>query len=598
MKLLTSNELAKATNLNVPGGAIIAKILMGVLSFNKLNKFYSSVYHQDALVLINSALDELDISYEIQPDQYQNIPETGPCIIVSNHPYGGIDALMLMKLLFARRPDFKVMANFLLQRIEPFRDYLLPVNPFETKKNVRSSLAGIKETITYLNEGHCILIFPAGEVSSFQTGSNQIMDKEWQLSAIKLIKKASVPIIPVYCQGTNSVWFHLLGKIHPILRTAKLPSEFLKTKNKSIRIVIGKPISVKDQLAFTDMEKFGRYLRARTYTLSSDIQVKPFFAKFRKKRLKKPVPVEEGISNTSLVNEIERLRISTELFSLKNYSVFFIPASDGGIIIRELGRLREITFRAAGEGTNRATDIDEYDLYFYHLVVWDNSAQKIVGAYRIGKGDEIISMFGLKGFYINSLFKISLSFTKYLEKSLELGRSFIVEDYQKKPLSLFLLWKGLITVLVRNSDYRYLIGPVSISNDFSMFSKALMVEFISRKYADPELNHYIRPRNKFVIKPFLKKLTGTLIENSDDGIHKIEKLITSIDNGKRIPVLFKRYIELNARILEFNTDPDFNNCLDGLMLLDVTKIPEEFVRTLLKDTPDESVLSRFASKNE
>jgi putative hemolysin len=598
MKLLTSSELAKATKLNLPGGAIIARILMKILSLDKLNKFYSSVYHDDALILLNSALDELEICTEVQPDQFQNIPETGPCIVVSNHPYGGIDALILMRLLFSRRPDFKVMANFLLLRIGPFRDYLLPVNPFETRKNVKSSMAGIKETITYLNDGHCILIFPAGEVSSFQTGSNQIMDKEWQLSAIKLIKKAAVPIVPVFCQGNNSVWFHLLGRIHPILRTAKLPSEFLKTKNKCIKIVIGKAISVKDQAAFNDVSKFGRYLRARTYTLGSDIQVKSFFPKFRKKRLKKPVPVEEGVSSAVLVDEFERLRRSTELFSLKHYSVFFIPASEGGIIIRELGRLREITFRAAGEGTNRATDIDEYDLYFYHLVVWDNSAQKIVGAYRIGKGDEIIGMFGLKGFYINSLFKISFSFRKHLAKSLELGRSFIVEEYQKKPLSLFLLWKGLITVLVKNSDYRYLIGPVSISNDFSTFSKALMVEFINRKYSDPELKRYVRPRNSFVIKPFLKKLTGTLIENSDDGIQKIEKLIVSIDNGKRIPVLFKRYIELNAKILEFNTDPDFNNCLDGLMLLDVTKIPEEFVRTLLKDTPDESVLSRFASKTE
>jgi putative hemolysin len=582
MQLLSSKELAKATNLNIPGGNIIASLLMKVLRFNKLNELYTHVYSSNPLDLVNATLEHLNVSPEIAPREIENIPEKGACIIVANHPYGGIDALLLLQAVFSRRSDFKAMANFLIQRIEPFRDIMLPVNPFETKKNVRSSLSGIKEGIEFLESGHCIIIFPAGEVSSYQSGINAIMDREWQLSAIKFIKKAEVPVIPVFFYGNNSIWFHLLGTIHPMLRTAQLPSELLNKKNRTIRIRIGKPLSVPEQLAFSDVERFGRYLRARTYSLGTDADVKHDLPAVRKKRLKNPEALIDPVEPKLLEKDFDSLRPSRELFTLNNYSVFFAPSSELGSIIAEIGRLREKTFRSAGEGTNRKTDIDDFDLYFHQLIVWDNETKKIVGAYRIGKGIDIMNIYGLNGFYISTLFRISPSFGPILCQSLELGRSFIVEEYQRKPLSLLLLWKGLITVLYSLPEYRYLIGPVSISNEFSPFAKSLLVDFLRKNYSDSRLKRSIKPRTKFRSAKNIKNLTRYAVDSSEGDIRKIEKIISSTGHDSRIPVLLKKYLELNARVLEFNIDPDFNDCLDALMLLDVTLVPDAFVKTLLK----------------
>jgi putative hemolysin len=593
MKLLTSRELARATNLNIPGGEIIAKALMQIFRYNKLNEIYSSTYNEDPEVFINSILEHLDVKYEVPEKELENIPETGAFITVSNHPFGGIEALMICKIIFSRRKDFKAMANFLLQKIDPLKDFVLPVNPFESRREVRSSFSGIKEGLTYTKEGHGILIFPAGEVSTYQTDTNLIVDREWQESALKFIKKAEVPVIPVYFHGTNSRWFHILGRIHPMLRTAKLPSELFNKKNKTFLVRIGKPITVKEQAEFKDIARYGRYLRARTYSLGTSLEVKRFYLNFSQRRSKKVMPVADPVNPALLKEEFESVRKLHELFSYKNYSVIFAPTKDIPHLFEEIGRLREVTFRATGEGTNKPTDIDEFDFYYHHLIVWDMDESKIVGAYRIGKGKEIFSLYGMKGFYINTLFRIDKGFASYLGDSLELGRSFIVAEYQRKPMSLFLLWKGLLTVLLQNTDYRYLIGPVSISNDFSRFSKSLIVEFIKAHYYDSELARYIKPRKKFTVKYDKKVDSKIIIDNAESDINKVEKVVSDVESGYKIPVLLKKYLEVKARIIGFNVDPDFNNCLDGLIMLDVYNLPPEFVKAFSKDMQEDVVKSRF-----
>ncbi|MCJ7820997.1 MAG: lysophospholipid acyltransferase family protein, partial [Bacteroidales bacterium] len=445
MKLLTSRELARATNLDIPGGIIIAKALMQIFKYNKLNRVYTSSYDKDPVVFINTILDQLEIRYEVPEKDLENIPVEGACITVSNHPFGGIDALILLKLITARRGDVKGMANFLLQKIDPLKEYILPVNPFETHKEVKTSFRGIKEGLNYLKEGHLVAIFPAGEVSTYQNESNLIIDREWQESALKFIKMAGVPVVPVYFHGTNSRWFHILGRIHPLLRTAKLASELFNKRNKNIRVRIGKPITVKEQAEFIDIARYGRYLRARTYSLGSTLEAKKFFRNIRQRRSKDIVPVTESGDRDLLREEFYHVRQTHELLTSKNYSVIFAPTQTIPRIFEEIGRLRELTFRAAGEGTNRATDIDEFDFYYHHLVIWDTEKVSVVGAYRIGKGKEIFNQYGLKGFYINTLFKIDSDFIPYLGEALELGRSFIVAEYQRKALPLFLLWKGLLT---------------------------------------------------------------------------------------------------------------------------------------------------------
>jgi putative hemolysin len=598
MKLFTSRELARVTNLEIPGGVIISKALMQIFRYNRLNRVYVSTYDTDPVVFINSVLEHLDIRFEIPEKDIDNIPASGPFITVSNHPFGGIDALILLKILMQRRNDVRVTANFLLRNIDPLKDLIVPFETSGKYTAKKASLSALEAAVSHVRKGHGLALFPAGEVSAYQAESGLITDREWQEPVIRVMKAAEVPVIPVYFHGTNSRWFHILGRIHPLLGTARLGSEFMNKRHRVIRVRAGKAVSVAEQAGFTDTARFGRYLRARTYSLGSSLEAKPFFAGLRARRSPRQEPVAPPVDREALIAEVKNIRHACELFTAKNFSVLFASTRSIPNLIKEIGRLREITFRAVGEGTNRATDIDEYDFYYHHLIVWDDEAGALVGAYRIGKGDEILSQYGIKGFYINSLFRIKKSFQHMLAESLELGRSFIVQDYQKKAMPLFLLWKGLLTVLLQNTGYRYLIGPVSISNEFSAFSRSLIVEFVRNNFFDRDMARYIRPRKKFSTRIDRRIDSEIIISSAERDISKVEKVVSDVDNGYRIPVLLKKYLEVNARIIGFNVDPDFNNCLDGLIMLDVCNLPAGFVSALSKDQNGEEVVRRLRGSKQ
>jgi putative hemolysin len=453
-------------DLNIPEGTLLGDTLLQMLKYNILNKVYSQAHDKDPLFLINSLLNELDLKYELPEEDLKNIPAEGAFITVSNHPYRGIDSMILYRIISQKRKDFRIMASYLLHQITSLREIVIPVNTFETAASIKSSFAGIKEGIIHLKDGHPLAIFPVGEVSSQIEVSKIIVDKEWQNAAIKFIKNAGVPIVPVYFHGTRPRLSHIVGKVHPLLRTIKLPAELTQKKNRTVQVRIGSPITVKEQSDFENIFQFGKYLRARIYSLGSALKVKKFFSNYSYWRKPVPEPLADPVPVSVLTEEFNTIRKDYELFTIKNYTVVCAPTPKIPEIFNEIGRLRELTFRKVGEGTNKSADIDEYDIYFNHLFIWDTEENRIVGAYRIGKGREILDIYGIRGFYIDSLFKISPDFRSVLSKSLELGRSFIVEEYQKKTIPLFLLWKGIMVFLLKNAEYRYLIGPVSISNDF------------------------------------------------------------------------------------------------------------------------------------
>ncbi len=580
-------------DLNLPEGTMLGDTLLQMLKYNILNRVYSEAHDKDPMFLINSLLDQLDLKYEIPEEDLKNIPANGPFITVSNHPYRGIDSMLLFKIISQKRDDFRIMASFLLHQIAPLNEIIIPVSTFETTENLKSSYSGIKEGINHLKNGHPLGMFPVGETSSQIEVSKVILDKEWQPAAIKFIKNAGVPVIPVYFHGTKSRLSHIVGKIHPLLRTIKLPAELTQKKNRTVMMRIGSPITIKEQMEFESVFQLGQYIRARTYSLGSALKVHKFFSKDSYKRKPEPEPLAEPVPPDILTSEFNQIRREYELFTTKNYSVVCAPTAKIPEIFNEIGRLRELTFRKVGEGTNKSADIDEFDLYFNHLFIWDTEENRIVGAYRIGKGSEIIAIYGIRGFYIDSLFKIDSEFMPVLSRSLELGRSFIVEEYQKKAIPLFLLWKGIMVFLLRNPEYRYLIGPVSISNDFSRFSKSLIVEFISKYFIDEELAQHITPRKHFVVKPDKAIDRNIFINTSVRDINKIEKIISDIEPGYKLPILLKKYLELNGRIIGFNIDPKFNYCLDGLLILDIYNTPQEFIRGLSKELNDTSILERF-----
>jgi len=595
MKLVDSKDIQKVSRvLHGIGGDFAAKLIMHILKLNKLNKLYSNIYSKDSIEFIDSLLDELSIKIECSEEDLKKIPKDGSFITVSNHPFGGIDGIILIKLLSEYRKDYKVMANFLLQKIEPLKDCFMGVNPFENRKI--SSSSGLKQAINHIQEGNALGIFPAGEVSTYQSETNKISDKQWQPSAIKLIKNAKVPVVPIYFQGGNSIAFHLLGFIHPMLRTVKLPSELLNKKNKVIRVRIGSPISLKEQDSFDDIKQYGRFLRAKTYLLEKSFEVKKFY-NYKLRASKKAedivLPQEENI----IIKEIKNLPEECFLFKSKNYHVYCAPASDIPKIIDELGRLREETFRIVGEGTNRSSDNDEFDLYYNHLFIWDDEAKKIVGAYRVGKGKDILEQYGINGFYLQTLFKIDKRFNEIMSESLELGRSFIVKEYQRKPLPLFLLWKGILYFLIKNPDYRYLIGPVSISGKYSKLSKGVIIKFIMANYFNYDFGQYIKPRTKFKADKDIELDINLVLQAAKNDIKSIDKFIGDIEaSNENIPVLLKKYLSLNASVVGFNIDPKFNSCLDGLIVLDLFDVPSKTIESLSKELNDIEILNRFSEK--
>ncbi len=484
------------------------------------------------------------------------------------------------------------MANFLLKKIVPIKDYFLGVNPFESHKSI-SSTAGIKEALRHLSDGKPLGLFPAGEVSAYQADSNNVEDKEWGTSVLKMIKKANVPVIPIYFKGSNSLLFHLLGLIHPMLRTVKLPSELLNKKNRIVKLRIGNPISVEIQNSFTDIGQYGKFLRAKTYLLGSSLEVKKFFL-----RTQKAEPKAEEIAPETevevLKKEINKIREDFLLFHMKNYSVYCAPSIRIPNILNEIGRLREVTFRAVGEGTNRSVDMDEYDLYYFHLFIWDNETDRIVGAYRVGKGKDIVDRYGIKGFYINSLFKIRKAMLPILYEAIELGRSFIIEEYQRKPFPLFLLWKGILYFLIKNPEYRYLIGPVTISGKYTDVSKELIMKFIIQNHYNQELARYVSPKCKYRVETNDPDV-DVMLEAARNNILALDKMIGDIEpSSDKLPILLKKYISLNARIIGFNIDPKFNMCLDGLLILDLFDVPMSTIESLSKEINDDTILNRFS----
>ena len=580
MKKLVSNEaLASATKL--PKDNPIIPLLSRVARIDKVNELYADICKEEGLAAIDRLFQTLEVELEFDPKELDNIPKTGPFIVVANHPFGALDGLALIKAIAAIRPDFKVMANFLLQSVEPIKNHFLSVNPFEEMKGAYNNIGGLKAALQHIEAGLPLGIFPAGEVSTFQGDLKTIADRKWQNSAIKIVKKSKVPVVPLYFDGANSRIFHLLGLIHPGLRTLALPSEMLKKKGKTIALRIGKPIAPKDLEMFTNADQLGRYLRAKTYALGSSFEVRrDYFRLFRFPQ--KEDAIIDAVPHELILKEISQID-SYKTLSYDNFDCFVVGSDIIPNILREIGRLREITFRSVGEGTNKSIDLDEYDLYYNHLILWDRRAEKIAGAYRIGNGPEIVSRYGSKGLYTSSLFRMSTKMKPILRQSVELGRSFITQEYQRHRLSLFLLWKGILFYLIANPRFRYIIGPVSISNSYQEVSKELIIQFIKRNYFDHELAKFVEPKNAF--RPKVKNIdTNVLLDASSSDIKKMDKIISDIEpTSFTMPVLLKKYLQQNAKILAFNADPKFNNALDGLMLLDMQNLPADTVETLKRE---------------
>lgn len=573
MPILTEQEIVASLKMEKYGhlGIQLSKHFMSWLRISDINNIYDRYIHLQGLDFINAVLNHLNIEVVLSENDIKRIPRKGPFIVIANHPLGAIDGLIMLKILLTYHPDSIVMANFLLKKIKPIADCICAVNPFETRKDVFNSTSGLRQALTQLQNGLPLGIFPAGEVSArTHRFIGPIFDKPWDISAMKMIKKAQVPVLPMYFHARNSDLFYWMADLHANLRTARLPSEVMKAKNKKIVVRIGHSISVEDQSKPQNIQHYTEMLRAKTYILKRSFmkaKSNSLTQYFPKKKMPEVLPYQ---SISELHNNFTSLANSDALIlNSGDYQVFLTKTNAFPAIMLELGRLRELTFRAVGEGTHKALDIDKFDSYYHHLILWNHREKEIVGAYRLALGKDIYSQFGLKGFYTSELFHLTGSMHEIMRQSIEMGRAFIVRSYQQKPMPLFILWKGIVAVTMRYPQYKYLIGAASISSNYCLYSRSLMVEYLSNHHLDSLVSMDVAPKLSF--KSALKGNEKQLVMNGDMKI--IDKLIEEIEpDGLKVPILIKKYLIHNAKMLGFNVDMKFNQAIDALMYIRIDDI--------------------------
>lgn len=589
MPLVYPKDVALALGLSNIGfiGRFIARIVMWFLRLHKINSIYDRcVANSDEAHFTSSLLYQFRANYHISPSELKRIPTKGPVVLVSNHALGGLDGIMLIHLLQEVRPDFKLMANFILERVTRLKKWFIGVNPFDDSLTSKSSIGGFRQVLRHLENDGLFAVFPAGEVAS-KLKKQVPIDPTWNAATMRLIQRAKVPVVPVYFHARNSPLFYRLAKIHPLLRTARLPAELLTQRHRSIDIRIGKPIAVKDQDNHQSIEDYSSFVRRKLYMLSNIFERKSILKRVPRalnRKNNKVMPIAPAVPPSLLEHEIIALKNSGKsLLVSKDYELFLTSSDLIPNILTEIGRQREITFRAVGEGTNKPLDLDHYDNDYLHLFLWDHKARTLVGAYRLGLGKQLMNAHGISGFYLSELFKFEPEIMYMFNNSIELGRAFVSQTYQQRPMPLFLLWKGIIHATLRYPEYDYLMGSVSISNQFSKFTKSLMIEFMRSHYYDPYLAQYITPKKEFKVKLDDADKEFVFDETSAD-LNKFDKLIDEVEPGAlRLPVLIKKYIKQNARVASFNVDPLFNNAIDGLMYIKIKDIPSSTVKPVLEE---------------
>jgi putative hemolysin len=549
-----------------------------MLSLGTINRLYEqSRAGVPSERYFSSILRLLNVEYDLAAEDAAKIPTSGPVVVVANHPFGAMDAVILGDILGSVRADARLLGNQWLAEIPEIRSQVIA---FDGDESGRPTLAAMKASLRWLRSGGALGGFPSGAVSHLRMREAQVSDPPWQASMAALARHTGATVVPVFFEGRNSMVFQLAGLIHPALRTALLPKELLRHSNSKVAVRIGRPIGPDKLARYPDDQTLSEYLRWKTYMLRRrESPVRPRF----KPRPAAIVPPEAAVvapvPGKLLAAEVERLPGQARLCELGDLQVFITEARQIPAVLREIGRLREVTFRAVGEGTGRGCDLDRFDETYLHLFMWNRAKSEVVGSYRFGRVDEILAQGGVAGLYTSSLFKFRAGFLERLGPALELGRSFIRAEYQRKATSLALLWRGIGEFLVRNPRYKVLFGPVSISRDYEGLSRRLMIEYLETHHGDEDFSPLVKAKN-----PPRERLDRgerkalALMRDPDD----VSALVSEIEaDNKGMPVLLRHYLRLNARILSFNVDPAFGHCTDGLILVDLRTADPKMLRRFM-----------------
>lgn len=558
------------------------RLVERLLGLRKLNRLYDRLKaHPTEGAFPAQILRELEVTVKATPEDEARIPATGPLAVVANHPYGAMEGLALLERVRKRRPDVKVLANAILHRIPELREDMFFVDPFGTTHAMQRNVHALRQSLAWLKAGGALIVFPAGEVASFAPKAFRIRDPQWHTSIMALVHHVGqkVHLLPVFIPGKASLLFHLMGKIHPRLRTLRLPLEMLRLRRHTLELRVGQALSSEELFARfrTDAEAL-RYLRFRTFLLAGRTKGSKFELQMRRLSLdlQEPpkAPVIPPMDAAAMEQELAQLPPEACLLHSGEFDLYVAQGGKIPLVLREIGRLREITFRAAGEGTGRDQDTDDFDEAYYQVVLWHREERSVVGCYRLALSDVLAETKGLGALYTRTLFRFDERFLGHLPgPAVELGRSFVRTDYQRSFAPLLLLWRGVLTFLARHPRYTVLFGPVSISHDFRPASRELLVEYLHARAYDWTLARYVAarlpPKRPHFVEWRHPDYADFLRTESD-----VNAALAELEEGRReMPVLIRQYLKLGGRIVALNVDPEFGTVVDGLIVVDLLQAP-------------------------
>jgi putative hemolysin len=513
---------------------------------------------------------------------------------MANHPFGVLEGLLLAAMLRSVRQDVRILTNSLLRPIRELDEICIWVNPFESSSARAANPRPLRQALRWLRRGGLLVVFPAGEVASFNWRRMAVVDPPWNDTASRLALRARAAVVPVCFRGRNRLRFQLAGMVHPRLRTALLPREFIAHRGKQVHFSVGRPVPPERTATLDSPAALTACIRQRVELLADRR------ARLNRRNLlswrprHRQRPVVAGVDPGYLQREISALPERQTLLDTRSWQVFFARAPQIPELLREIGRLREITFRAVGEGTGRQIDLDRFDPHYLHLCVWNRSDRRVAGAYRLGHTEEILPARGARGLYTSTLFELRPRLLEVLTPALELGRSFVTAEYQRSP-ALSMLWKGLGRYVLGLPRHRLLFGPVSITADYRRASREIMVRFLREHCCLPHLAPLIRARRGFRSRRFSGRdmeAACRLLSTIDD----VSELVADIEaDAKGVPVLLRQYLRLGGRLLDFNVDAGFGHALDGLVVVDLCLASRRILSRYLGTEGADRFLERHAS---
>ncbi len=536
-----------------------SSILKKLLHQKEINAFIETHRHLEGLEFNDAVLEHFNFTFQISSKDRLRIPDQRRVLMVANHPLGSLDGLALLKLVSEIRSDVKIVATTLLNCIDPLQSIFLSVDNGSKLTKHRDSM---KQIIEALEAEQAVIMFPTGEVSRISPMG--VRDGKWRTGFLSLAKKTKTPIVPVYIGGKNSTLFYGLSSIYKPLGTIMLVNEMFNKTGDEILFRIGKPIPWESIVAMDLSKKaVAKLMRKQVYLLDHK----------KKKELFKPIENIIHPVRTKLIrNELKDSQLIGKTQDDKHIYLFdYLPNSS---VMREIGRLRELSFRQVQEGTGYALDIDSFDRYYRHLILWDEDELEIIGSYRIGEAAKILKAHGEAGLYTHSLFEFDKAFVPYLEHAIELGRSFIQPRYQGKR-SLDYLWYGIGAYLHQHPEIRYLLGPVSLSNSWPEPAKKVIASFYKELFGNDQ--HLATPRLPFDFEAIENFVPFKQVRDEIEYKQAYSMLKEKMDElGVKVPVLYKQYVELcqpgGCEFLGFNIDPKFSNCIDALILVHINTI--------------------------